>query len=433
MISDVVSNSTDGRSSAKVLPGCNEVSVPAALLKRSLRQAERRGHLRAYALIAPLFLFVLLSFVLPLGTILVRSFHNTTVPEGLANTINAVRAWNGTRQETPPEPVYAALATDMKIAARDQTTGDIAARLNIEQSGLRAAFMKASRRVNARDEGPWKEVFVGADPAWGETPVWGTIRNLASSNNDLFLLSALDMRRDTAGSIVMQPSAERVYVDVFLRTAGISIMVTLMCLALGFPISYLLAHSKDRVANLLLILVLLPFWTSLLVRTTAWIVLLQENGVINSFLKSVGLISSPVPMMFNRFGVVIAMTHILLPFTILPMYSVMRQIPSSYVRAARSLGASPTTCFLRVYLPQCVPGMSAGALLVFILALGYYITPALLGGAGDQMVSYFIADNLTRSLNWGLAAALGALLLVAVLALYYVYDRFVGITNMRLA
>ncbi len=432
MISDTVSASADGAGLATALSDYNGIPVETARLKRSLRRAERRGHLKAYALIAPLFLFVMLSFVLPLGTILVRSFHNTTVPEGLVNTVGALKAWNGSRQDAPPEAVYAALATDMKNAAGNQTTGDIAARLNIEQSGLRAAFVKASRRVNARDGGPWKEVFIHADPIWGTPVAWGTIRNLASANNDLFLLSALDMRRDALGSIVRQPPEERVYVDVFLRTGGISIMVTLMCLALGFPIAYLLAHLKDRVANLLLILVLLPFWTSLLVRTTAWIVLLQENGVINSFLESVGLISSPVPMMFNRFGVVIAMTHILLPFTILPMYSVMRQIPTSYVRAARSLGAPPAICFLRVYLPQCVPGMSAGALLVFILALGYYITPALLGGAGDQMVSYFIADNLTRSLNWGLAAALGALLLTAVLVLYYVYDRFVGVTNMRL-
>jgi putative spermidine/putrescine transport system permease protein len=126
------------------------------------------------------------------------------------------------------------------------------------------------------------------------------------------------------------------------------------------------------------------------------------------------------------------MTHILLPFTILPMYSVMRQIPPSYVRAARSLGAKPMTAFFRVYLPQCLPGISAGALLVFILSLGYYITPALVGGAADQMISYFVADNIGRSLNWGLASALSAILLGAVLLLYWVYDRLVGVSNVRL-
>jgi putative spermidine/putrescine transport system permease protein len=161
-------------------------------------------------------------------------------------------------------------------------------------------------------------------------------------------------------------------------------------------------------------------------------VLLQKEGVVNSLLLATGLVSEPLQMTFNRFGVVIAMTHILLPFMILPLVSVMRGIPPAYVRAARSLGASPATAFRRVYLPQSLPGVSAGVLLVFILALGYYITPALLGGAGDQMMSFFIADNLSRSLNWGLASALGALLLAGVLLLYAVYERTVGLTNVRL-
>ena len=177
---------------------------------------------------------------------------------------------------------------------------------------------------------------------------------------------------------------------------------------------------------------LLPFWTSLLVRTTAWVVVLQKEGVVNALLQGLGIITEPLPLIFNRFGVVVAMTHILLPFTILPLYSVMRQIPASYVRAARSLGARPATAFLRVYLPQCVPGLSAGALLVFILSLGYYITPALVGGATDQLISHFIADNIGRSLNWGLASALSSILLAAVLVLYWAYDRVAGVGNVRL-
>jgi len=245
-------------------------------------------------------------------------------------------------------------------------------------------------------------------------------------------LSALDARRLPDGSIVAQPEDQRIHVTIYLRTLGVALTVTLMCILLGFPLAYLLAHLRDKTANLLLILVLLPFWTSLLVRTTAWMVVLQKEGVINSVLQTLGLIAEPLPLVFNRFGVVAAMTHILLPFMILPMYSVMRQIPPSYVRAARSLGASPTTAFLRVYLPQCVPGVGAGALLVFILALGYYITPALLGGSTDQMISYFVADNMGRSLNWGLASALAAILLGAVLVLYALYDRIAGPGNLKL-
>ena len=401
-------------------------------LGQRLRTAERRGHLWAYALIAPLFIFVTLSFLLPLGTVLLNSVYDPTIPDSLARTVRALDAWNGPRDQVPPEPVYAALALDLKEAVQEQQAGSIANRLNIEESGLRTVFMRAARRIASQEEGPWAPFFEAADPAWAQSAIWGTIRNLASPTHSLFFLSALDARRLPDGSVVAQPEDQRIHITIYLRTLGVALTVTLMCILLGFPLAYLLAHLRDKTANLLLILVLLPFWTSLLVRTTAWMVVLQKEGVINSLLLALGLIAEPLPLVFNRFGVVIAMTHILLPFMILPMYSVMRQIPPSYVRAARSLGASPSTAFLRVYLPQCVPGVGAGALLVFILALGYYITPALLGGSTDQMISYFVADNMGRSLNWGLASALAAILLGAVLLLYALYDRIAGPGNLKL-
>ena len=401
-------------------------------LGQRLRTAERRGHLWAYALIAPLFVFVALSFLLPLGTVLLNSVYDPTIPDNLARTVRALDAWNGPRDQVPPEPVYAALALDLKEAVQEQQAGSIANRLNIEESGLRTVFMRAARRIASQEEGPWAPFFEAADPAWAQSAIWGTIRNLASPTHSLFFLSALDARRLPDGSVVAQPEDQRIHITIYLRTLGVALTVTLMCILLGFPLAYLLAHLRDKTANLLLILVLLPFWTSLLVRTTAWMVVLQKEGVINSLLLALGLIAEPLPLVFNRFGVVIAMTHILLPFMILPMYSVMRQIPPSYVRAARSLGASPSTAFLRVYLPQCVPGVGAGALLVFILALGYYITPALLGGSTDQMISYFVADNMGRSLNWGLASALAAILLGAVLLLYALYDRIAGPGNLKL-
>ena len=407
-------------------------AVSTTALGQRLRKAERRGHLWAYALIAPLFIFVALSFLLPLGTVLLNSVYDPIIPDNLARTVRALDAWNGPRSEIPPEPVFAALALDLKDAVQEQKAGSIANRLNIEESGLRTIFMRAARRVASQEEGPWAPFFEAADPAWMQPVIWGTIRNLSSPTQSLFFLSALDARRLPDASIAAQPEDHRIHVAIYLRTLGVALTVTVMCILLGFPLAYLLAHLRDKTANLLLILVLLPFWTSLLVRTTAWMVVLQKEGVINSLLQAVGLIAEPLPLVFNRFGVVAAMTHILLPFMILPMYSVMRQIPPSYVRAARSLGASPTTAFLRVYLPQCVPGVGAGALLVFILALGYYITPALLGGSTDQMISYFVADNMGRSLNWGLASALAAILLGAVLVLYALYDRIAGPGNLKL-
>ena len=241
-----------------------------------------------------------------------------------------------------------------------------------------------------------------------------------------------DLRRDADNSITGGPAEQRVFRDVLGRTLWISAMVTLVCLALGYPVAYVIAAQPPGRAAMLLFLVLLPFWTSLLVRTAAWVVLLQREGVLNSLFLSLGLVHEPLKMIFNRFAVYVAMVHVLLPFMVLPLYSVMRGIPPSYVRAASSLGAKPFTAFRRVYLPQTLPGIGAGCLMVFIQALGYYITPALVGGADDQMISYFIAFYASRTVNWGMAAALSATLLVLVLILYGLYHRIVGIDKLRM-
>ena len=221
---------------------------------------------------------------------------------------------------------------------------------------------------------------------------------------------------------------------LFLRTLQISFLVTLFCLTLGYPIAYLLATLPVRTSNLLLILVLLPFWTSILVRTTAWIAMLQGQGVVNDLLVFFGITDdgNRYSLIYNKLGTLIAMTHILLPFMVLPLYSVMKGIPPSYVRAAKSLGATNWTAFWRVYAPQTIPGIGAGGILVFIVAIGYYITPALVGGQEGSMISNFIDVHMRQTLNWNLAAALGGVLLFVVLIFYWLYDRIVGIDNMKL-
>ena len=184
-----------------------------------------------------------------------------------------------------------------------------------------------------------------------------------------------------------------------------------------------------------MILVLLPFWTSLLVRTTSWIALLQTQGVLNDLFVFLGIVDDEnrLQMIHNQFGTIVAMTHILLPFMILPLYSVMKTIPPSYMRAARSMGANPALAFVRVYMPNTVSGVGAGSILVFILAIGYYITPALVGGRTGTFISNYIATYISgASQNWGLAAALGIILLALVLVLYLLYDKIVGIDNMKL-
>ena len=400
-------------------------------LRSRLRRAELRKRLGAYALILPLAVFTLLTFLVPIGQMLFQSVDNPVVAEALPRSSALLRA-QAADAGVPDEAVFSALAADMKEAVEAQKASRVANRMNYEKGGLRTLFMKTARQLDAVEQGPWKEAFVKIDPAWGQPKAWSVLRRVSHPYTGDYYLHAMDLDRDANGQIVRVPEDERVYVNVFARTLWVSLVVTLACLAIGYPLAFWISHLPARTANLMMVLVLLPFWTSLLVRTTAWVVLLQKEGVVNSALMATGLIHEPLTLIFNRFGVVIAMTHILLPFMILPLCSVMRQISPAYVRAARSLGASPATSFFRVYLPQSTAGISAGVLLVFILSVGYYITPALVGGAGDQMMSYFIADHLTRSLNWGLASALGGVLLAAVFLLYAVYERFVGIANVRL-
>ena len=197
------------------------------------------------------------------------------------------------------------------------------------------------------------------------------------------------------------PASQAIYLSVLWRTFLISSIVTVITLILGYPVAFMLAHAPEKLANILLIFILVPFWTSLLVRTTAWFVLLQDNGPINDIVRLLNPSGEPLSLIFSRFGTVTAMVHIQLPFTLLPIYSVMKGISPSYVRAARSLGGGPFYSFFRVYLPLTIPGIGAGCLLTFILCLGYYITPALVGGASDQMISGTIERAMNQENNWG--------------------------------
>ena len=403
-------------------------------LQVSLARAQRRQRLQAMALVAPLFLFILITFFLPIADMLMRSVQNEIVPDTLPRTVRALAAWDPAKTKLPDEAVYKAMADDLKEARKARTNTKVGQRLNYERSGMSSLFRKTPRRLNRIKDGPYKEAMIKIDSDWGDPATWLLIKRFGGTTTDGYFLAAVDMERDIAGGVTAKPESSQIYILLFERTLLLSLVITLMTLLLGYPIAYLLATLPARISNLLIILVLLPFWTSLLVRTTSWIVLLQQQGVINDFLVALGLIGEDgrLSMIYNATGTVIAMTHILLPFMILPIYSVMKTIPPSYMRAARSLGATSFTAFWRVYFPNTVPGIGAGAILVFILAIGYYITPELVGGTSGTFISNRIAYHISASLNWGLAAALGTILLVVVLVLYFVYDRIVGIDNMKL-
>jgi putative spermidine/putrescine transport system permease protein len=401
------------------------------LIRRQLRRIRLRSQMIALLLIAPLFLFLMLSFVAPIALLLVRGIDNGEVARILPRTAAALVGWEG--GAVPDEGAYAALAADLKAAPRE-AAAEAARRLNYQEPGLRSVLLKTARQAARLESPPYREQLIAIDDSWATTRNWHALKQAMPATTDFFLLAALDLRRGADGAIEATTPDNAVHVEVLIRTFVVSVSVTLICLLLGYPLAAMIARAPGALGNLLLILVLLPFWTSLLVRTTAWVVLLQGRGVINSALIWLGLLQpdQPLELIYNRIGVLIAMTHILLPFMVLPIYSVMKGIPPVYLRAASSLGAPPLAAFWRVYLPMSLPGVSAGCLLVFILALGYYITPALVGGPRDQMISYFIAYYANQVTNWGMAAALSGILLVAVLVLYAVYNKLVGVDRLRI-
>ena len=399
-------------------------------LRAKLRRVERRQQLRAVGLVAPLFLFIFITFICPIGMLMFRSVDNPEIVQNMPRTVAALTRWEGT--DLPPEEAYAALAADLKDMQTNKTAGVVGKRINYELPGTRSKFLAAARAAEKFQSGPYKDAFLGLDKMWADPKTWKVIQRDGRPYTSYYLLAAVDRTRDLDGNIVRVDPNQAVFVDVFVRTLGIASTVTLATLLLGFPVAYLLATLPTRHSNLLMILVLLPFWTSLLVRTTAWVVLLLDNGTVNTTLLFLHIIDHPLKLIFTRFSTIVAMTHIQLPFTLLPIYSVMKTISPSHMRAARSLGAGPFYAFWRVYFPQTVPGIAAGCLLTFILSLGYYITPALIGGPADQMVSYYVAFFINNTVNWGQAAALGAILLVLTSVLYVLYNRLVGIDKMKL-
>lgn len=401
-------------------------------LKVSLRRAERANKIRSFLFVVPTLVFILLAFLIPIGEMLIRSAYTPEVAALLPRTLAALESWNGT--DLPGEGTYEALALELTELKKKRTLGQVTLRLNYEKSGMRSLFNKTARRAKRLTEAPFKERMIAIDKRWADRETWVVVKRTGRHFTMTHYLAAFDLKYDVDNKIVKTESAQQVHNIMWFRTFWVSLSVTLLCLLLGYPVAYLLSTLPIRISNLLMICVLLPFWTSLLVRLTSWIVLLQKQGVLNDIMVWFGFVAdeSRIRMVYNMTGTLVAMTQILLPFMILPLYSVMKTISPYYMRAAQSLGANPFRAFRQVYLPLTIPGVGAGGLLVFILAIGYYITPAIVGGASGQLIGNFIALHMSKTLNWGLAAAMGAILLAGVLVIYWVYNRVVGIENMKL-
>ena len=401
-------------------------------LEVSLKKAERRNKLRALFLVAPLFLFLVITYLFPIGDMLFRSIDDRMITSMLPKTYKSMEQWDG--KELPEEPVYAAIYEDLSFLKKNKTYGKIIARLNYEKGGFSSLIKKTVRKINKFEKGNYKEQFIKTHKRWGQIEYLRALKNTAPKYTVAKYLKGVDLLFDEDKNIIQVEESRRIHKILWIRTFNVALWVTVFCFILAYPISHLLATLPMKYSNLLMICVLLPFWTSLLVRTSSWMVLLQQQGPINDLIVMLGIAPNDdrPELMYNVIGTFVAMTQILLPFMVLPIYSVMKTISPSLMRAGKSLGGTPFVTFRKVYFPLTVPGIGAGSLLVFIIAIGYYITPALVGGASGTLISNTIAYHMKSSLDWAFASALGTMLLVGVLTIYWIYNKLVGIDNIKL-
>jgi len=401
-------------------------------LEVSLKKAERKNKIKAFLLVAPLLLFLLTAYIVPIGEMLFRSVDDKMVTNMLPQTYKAMEKWDG--KELPSEEVFAAFYQDYKILVKEKRHGKLSTQLNYEKNGFKSILKKLARKQKKFKEGNYKEQITKVHKRWGQVEYWRAIKRRAPAFTYAKYLKGIDMYENEDGKIVQVSEDRRIHKILWLRTLKIALVVTFLCFFLAYPIAHLLATLPMKYSNILMICVLLPFWTSLLVRTASWMILLQQQGIVNDFFVWIGLVSDDnrPEMMYNITGTYIAMTQILLPFMVLPLYSVMKTISPSLMRAGKSLGATPAIAFFKVYFPLTVPGIGAGSLLVFILAIGYYITPELVGGTSGTLVSSLISYHMKFSLDWSFASAMGLMLLAGVLVIYWIYDKLVGVDNIKL-
>ena len=401
-------------------------------LEISLKKAERANKVKAFLLVVPLLLFLLITYISPIGELFSRSIDDKMITNMLPKTFKAMKTWDG--QELPSEEVYASFLSDYKILVEAKTQGKLGQRLNKEKNGFNSILKKLKRKMKNFEEGNTKNQIISVHKRFADVNYWRAIKRTAPPYSIAKYLKAVDMYTDENENIVKVEEGRRVYVKLWLRTLEVAFFVTLFCFLMGYPIAHLLATIPMKYSNLLMICVLLPFWTSLLVRTASWMILLQQQGVINDFFVLIGLVSdnNRPEMMYNKVGTYVAMSQILLPFMVLPLYSVMKTVSPSLMRAGKSLGGTPFVSFWKIYFPLTISGIGAGSLLVFILAVGYYITPELVGGASGTLISNQIAHHMKQTLDWSFASAMGLMLLAGVMAVYWIYNKLVGIDNIKL-
>ena len=404
-------------------------------LEVSLKKAEKKNKIKAFLLVAPLLLFLVITYIFPIGEMFTRSIDDKMITNMLPNTFKSMEKWDG--QDMPEEDVFKNFYIDFKNLVEKKEHGKLAQRLNKEKNGFNTILKKLFRQIqrNKIDEnGSFKDQITSIHKRFDNVEYWRAIKRTAPPYTMAKYLKGMDLYLDEKGEISQVAEDRRIHRILWLRTLEVAFFVTIFCFLMGYPIAHLLATLPMKYSNLLMICVLLPFWTSLLVRTASWMILLQQQGIVNDFFVMIGLVAddSRPEMMYNKVGTYVAMTQILLPFMVLPLYSVMKTISPSLMRAGKSLGGTPFVAFWKVYFPLTIPGIGAGCLLVFILAIGYYITPALVGGASGTLISNQIAYHMKTTLDWSFASAMGLMLLTGVLVVYWIYNKLVGVDNIKL-
>tara|TARA_B100000795_G_scaffold172472_1_gene130077 strand:+ start:179 stop:1432 length:1254 start_codon:yes stop_codon:yes gene_type:complete len=401
-------------------------------LEQSLKKAERINKIKAFLLVAPLLLFLLITYIFPIGEMFSRSIDDKMITNMLPKTFKAMESWDG--QELPSEEVFESFLIDYQVLIDAKIQGKLTQRLNKEKNGFNSILKKLKRKMKKFEDGNYKEQVLSVHKRFKDVAYWRAIKRTAPPYSVAKYLKAVDMFEDENGNYVQVEEKRRIYKKLWIRTFEVAFFVTIFCFLMGYPIAHLLATIPMKYSNLLMICVLLPFWTSLLVRTASWMILLQQQGLVNDFFVLIGLVAdnNRPEMMYNKVGTYVAMSQILLPFMVLPLYSVMKTVSPSLMRAGKSLGGTPFVSFWKIYFPLTVSGIGAGSLLVFILAVGYYITPELVGGASGKLISNQIAYHMKQTLDWSFASAMGLMLLCGVMAIYWVYNKLVGIDNIKL-
>lgn len=381
----------------------------------------RQGGLLAL-LVLPLVLFLVVVFLWPVARFLALSVDNSDISGNLPRTISALTDWTP-EAGLPAEPVFVALVEDLAEARRAGQEGVLAQLVNQRVVGTRFLVIKTAKDAAAGklDMRPVRESLLAKYAGWDNPALWRALWRETSAYTDYYLLDSLDLMRGEDGSITRVPEDRAVFLDVLVRTIWISALVTVLCTLLALPLAQAIVGAPPFWSRLMFALVLFPLWTSLLVRTVIWIMVLQKNGPVNATLLGLGIVGEPLNLVYTRFSLYVAMVQVLLPMMVLSIVAVMRRVPATYMRAALSLGASWLTAWRRVQLPLILPGILSGGAVVFVFALGYYITPMLVGGPTDQMVSSYIAFYTNNTLNWGLGAALSLQLLLILLLFAFLY------------